>query len=117
QAEPSTLGRTTGAVIVPGERLEAALGAPIERLRLYALRGEELRPIPFQVDERTSQGGFAFDGGEERRSDTDDAHLDANDELVFMARHVGGRLAAPWTPLEGEGARMALQVSTADRDH
>lgn len=117
QAEPSTLGRTAGPVVVTGARLGAALGAPIERLRLYALHGGALRPIPFQVDERTPQGGFAFDGGEERRSDTDDQHLDPNDELVFMARHVGGRLAEPWTPLDGEGARVELQVSAPDRDH
>lgn len=116
QAEPPTLDRSAGAVVVEGARLEAALGAPIEQLRLFSLQRGALRPIPFQIDERTSQGGYAFDGGEERRSDTDDAHLDPNDELVFMARHVGGRLGAGWTPLEGERARLAVHVSAPDRD-
>lgn len=116
QAEPRTLARSAGAVVVTGAQLEAALGAPIEQLRLFALERGELRQVPFQVDERTPQGGFAFDGGEERRSDTDDAQLDKNDELVFMARHAGGRLASPWTRLEGEADRLAIHVWAPDRD-
>ncbi|MBX3472610.1 MAG: hypothetical protein KF878_37640 [Planctomycetes bacterium] len=115
QAEPCTLDRPEGAVVVTGERLEAALGAPLDRLRLYALRDGALRPIPYQLDERTPEGGYAFTGGEERRSDTDDGLLDPNDELVFMARHVGGRLG-DWAPLPGEVERLALHVTTADRD-
>ncbi|MCO5170839.1 MAG: hypothetical protein M9894_31305 [Planctomycetes bacterium] len=115
QAEASTLDRAEGAVVVTGERLEEVLGAPLRSLRLYALRDGALRPIPYQLDERTPEGGYAFTGGEERRSDTDDGHLDANDELVFMARHVGGRLG-DWTPLPGEVDRLALHVTTPERD-
>lgn len=116
EAEPLTLERKEGAVVVAGERLTAMLQAPIDQLRLYAAKRGELRPIPYQVDERTPEGGYAFDGGEERRSDSDDGHLDGNDELVFMARHAGGRLAPGAPPLEGEVARQVIQVTTPDRD-
>lgn len=115
EGEPCTLDRQQGAVVVAGERLADVLGAPIERLRLFAARDGVLRPIPFQVDERTPEGGYAFDGGEERRSDSDDRQLDPNDELVFMARDAGARLAAG-DPLPGESARVVLALTTPDRD-
>lgn len=116
EAEPLTLERREGSIVVVGERLTPFLQVPIEHLRLYAARQGELRPIPYQLDERTPEGGFAFDGGEERRSDSDDGHLDGNDELVFMVRHAGGRLAAGAPSLEGEVARVVIAVSTPDRD-
>lgn len=115
EGEPCTLDRQQGAVVVTGERLTALLGAPIERLRLFAARDGALVPIPFQVDERTPEGGYAFDGGEERRSDSDDGQLDSNDEVVFMARDAGARLPAP-DPLPGESARVVLALTTPDRD-
>jgi hypothetical protein len=116
EGEACTLDRQQGAVVVTGERLTALLGLPIERLRLFAARGGALAPIAFQVDERTPEGGYAFDGGEERRSDSDEGHLDPNDELVFMARDAGARLPATSAALPGEGARVVLALSTPDRD-
>ena len=61
EGEACTLDRQQGAMVVAGERLPTMLGAPIERLRLFAARDGVLKPIAFQVDERTPEGGYAFD--------------------------------------------------------
>ncbi|MBL4849896.1 MAG: hypothetical protein JKY65_30580 [Planctomycetes bacterium] len=89
--ETSTLKRPESPVIVPGRNLKPFLKRSIDTIRLYAFRDGKLRPIPFQIDERTADDQIAFQAGEDRRSDVDDGRLDANDELVFMGRDVGDR--------------------------
>lgn len=90
-ATRSTLSRPESPVVVPGRNLKPVLRSEIDTLRLYAWKEGKLIPIPFQIDERTPSGELAYEHGEERRSDTDDARLDDDDELVFMARDVGDR--------------------------
>ena len=109
--ERATLARPETPVIVPGVRLDRLLGAPRDELRVYAWRDGALTPIPFQVDERTPEERYAFDKGDERRSDTDDGRLDINDELVFMARDVGDRVAPEAVDL---GQRALEEVLVTD---
>ncbi|RMG17736.1 MAG: hypothetical protein D6731_03505 [Planctomycetota bacterium] len=90
--EPATLDRAESPVVVRGARLQRLLGAPIDSLRLYAYGEQGLRPVPFQVDERTPQETYAYHHGLQRSSDTDERRLDTNDELVFMAADVGARV-------------------------
>lgn len=94
ESTTSTLSRPESPVVVPGRNLKALLKREIDTLRLYAWKEGKLVPIPFQIDERTPSGELAYEHGEERRSDTDDARLDDDDELVFMARDVGDRAPA-----------------------
>lgn len=88
----ATLVSPEAPVVVLGSQLEAVQQALIEDLRLFAWKDGALRPIPFQVDERTPEEAYAYRAGELRRGDTDDGRLDANDELVFMGRDLGDRV-------------------------
>src|SRR5262245_18555964 len=65
--------------------------------RLYVMRGTRLVPIPFQVDARDGQGRYVFDqmlGGVGGAFDDDD------DELVFMAKDTGPRIAPACLPAD-----------------
>jgi len=105
----STLKRGESPVIVEGKALKPVLGKGKESLRLYAWREGAAVAIPYQIDERTPAGAFAFPEGDERRSDTDDGRFDNNDELVFMARDVGDR-APPQAFALGQSQTTELVV-------
>jgi hypothetical protein len=81
-----TIKRMLDPVIVTGAQLSAFKGSDIDSLRVYASKNGKLSPVPFQIDERGPDGNFVFKGGK----DSDNGHLDANDELVFMVRDAGG---------------------------
>jgi hypothetical protein len=108
--ERSSLDRPESPVVVQGSRLGSLRDAPITSLRLYTFQGERLRPIPFQVDERTPEESYAYQRGKARASDTDDRQLDDNDELVFMAADVGDRLGPGAIDL-GQADTEELRVS------
>jgi len=81
-------------VIVEGKAFPAfILGAPISNYRLFARRGADMAPIPFQVDERDEKGTFIPQKGPKAKSDSDNGAFDANDELVFMARDAAEKIA------------------------
>ncbi len=93
-AEPAagrSLDRELDPVIVIGEKLYHLLGASIEHLALLKYEDNNFEPIPFQVDEKDSEGRFIMTQGEEAGRDDDEGCLDENDELVFMAQDLGGR--------------------------
>ncbi|MCL4234271.1 MAG: hypothetical protein KJ042_07115, partial [Deltaproteobacteria bacterium] len=80
-------------------------------LRAYAKAGDRFAPIPFQIDERDAKGALVFPLGPRAGRDVDDGQLDANDELVFMAKDAGtaaGREAFP------AGWKSALPLEIAD---
>lgn len=111
-----TLERPEASVVVLGSQLEALHGVAIDALRLVTWRDGAVRQVPFQIDERTPEEEYAYAYGELRRSDTDDGELDANDELVFMARDVGPRLPAAALRL-GQGRSLELEVVDPDARH
>lgn len=78
----STLERPEDPVIVTGANLSAFDGQPLDELKLYAFDGSSWSPIPYQFDERLNDitGTYVI---------SEDGLLDANDELVFMAKDVG----------------------------
>lgn len=88
---PSSLERPNSHVIVRGARLVKLQGTPLGELRLFAWKGDALSAIPYQIDERTHDEGFAYELGRHPLSDTDQL-FDANDEVVFMAKDVGDRI-------------------------
>lgn len=93
---PRTLTRTVDTVVVPGSVLgPKMLGAQIDRLRVYAARGGFPVPILYQIDERNAAGTYCYDQGPPQRRvrDEDRGLLDANDELVVLARDAGERLS------------------------
>ncbi len=85
----STLDRGEDPIIVTGSSLPVFEGKPIDELVLYSYAEGSWSPIPFQIDERTNDvtGTYVI---------FDDGLLDANDELVFMAKDAGYSAGQMW---------------------
>jgi hypothetical protein len=71
------LDRDLDPVIISGAAVRALDGSPLDQLFAYAFHEGTWKQIPVQVDEVTANGTYAA---------TEDGLLDANDEVVFMAR-------------------------------
>ena len=139
---PSVAG-LADPVIIPGSRLELFHGKAIGLLRVFAVGGDGLRAIPFQIDQRDSRDNWVFDviaprnqigryehdnlglvGPDWKRQraglTTDDqdpegqALLDANDVLVFMAADLGDR-ARTSEPRFG-AASTVVEIGVVDND-
>jgi hypothetical protein len=80
-----TLDRDLEPVIITGTDVTEFLGVPVDQLFLYAYTEGAFRPIPVQVDEVTASGDHTA---------TEDGLLDANDEIVFMAKDLGDQAPA-----------------------
>ena len=100
---PKTLDRPLSPVVIPDSRLKPLLKTPGKQLRLYALPkgGSGLKPIPFQLDERTPEERYAFTRGAGRRSDTDDGLLDALQRLAAPGELPKPKTPAPVLPFPG----------------
>jgi hypothetical protein len=99
-----TLTRFHDPLVVP----VAALGVLPEQgsagWRLYRVEGGRLVPIPFQLDPIDDRGDVTVDASAE-------FDLDADDQLVFMAKDTGDRATgAPW-PL---GSEAVLEIEVVD---
>ncbi len=104
--------RKSDFVEIQGDELPSLHGRPVELFELLALQDGMLKPIPFQIDERvpTGKGRFAWvlPLGPAGGTIKDDARLDADDELVFMAKDLGlqagpelkGRISSPAVEIE-----------------
>jgi len=79
-ATAKTLDRDLEPVIITGTAVSAFAGVPVDQLFVYAYTGGDWRQIPAQVDELTVTGAYTT---------TEDGLLDANDEIVFMAKDLG----------------------------
>jgi hypothetical protein len=79
-AAVKTLNRDLEPVVVTGAAVNALIGAPADQLFVYTYTEGIWTQIPAQVDEVTTTGTYAT---------TEDGLLDANDEVVFMARDLG----------------------------
>ena len=75
-------------VVLSGRQLPSLLERPLGRMSLYASRGGNLAPIPFQVDRRNRRGEFEIFPEEK------DHRFDENDECVFMVADAGEKLEA-----------------------
>jgi hypothetical protein len=92
---------------VAGANLPDLNSRPVDELALYAFDGGGWSPIPFQIDERTNDitGTYVI---------SEDGLLDANDELVFMAKDAGQLAGAEW-PADVE-ARQNVRYRIEARD-
>lgn len=110
-AEKKNLTRTADPIIIPGQTLKALLGKPIENIRIYAAPRGVLIPIPYQIDERDSTGKLVLPQGAKPTKDTDQEYLDANDEIVLMAKDLGDRIFKEnWVP----GFEIGLEIEVQD---
>lgn len=78
-------------IIIKGDELGPALGEPIETLSVMVVRGNEIRPIPYQIDEIDTEGWVYFPQKSPNELAGRWGVLDENDELVFMYRDTGDR--------------------------
>lgn len=76
------ISRTLEPVVIRGSDLPNYAGSPIAQIFVYAYRQGEWVQLPAQVDEIDASGSYVT---------VEDGLLDANDELVFMARDLGER--------------------------
>ncbi|MEW5944931.1 MAG: hypothetical protein AB1742_01905 [bacterium] len=106
-----SIQRTTDPIIIEGNKLKNFIGTPIEKIRVYAESNGTLAPIPFQLDERKPDGDLTFPFGPHPSRDNDNGAFDANDELVFMSRDLGGRVS---TDLFPAGTGKKAQVTVTD---
>jgi len=83
--------RHVDPVEVEGSHLEPFLGTPLARFRLLAWGESGFAPAPFQIDERTAEGGMALPLVLDGEAPQGDGRLDARDTLVFMVRDAGPR--------------------------
>lgn len=79
-ATTMTFDRNFEPVVVTGMTVGALTGFPVNQLFVYAYSGGVWRQIPAQVDEVTATGDYTT---------TEDSLLNANDEIVFMAKDLG----------------------------
>lgn len=90
----NSVDRTAEPVIVKGSQLVAFNAAPVGQIFVYAYTNSSWAQIRFQVDEKDAAGKYVG---------TEDQLLDANDELVFMAKDTGER-APDGTLIPGEAS-------------
>jgi hypothetical protein len=87
----ATFERARGweVVTLEGREFPSTFRVAAGRLTLWRMTGGELRPIPFQVDERDASGQLALPNGPEPSQDESPGVFDENDLLVFAARDLG----------------------------
>ena len=106
-AERATLTRFLDPVVVTPEASWNLPDRNTARFRLYAAHGGALDPIPFQFD--------AFEGDHDLvvvdREAPQEFEFDEDDELVFMAKDAGDRLAPGSIP---PSADAALEIEIHD---
>ncbi len=107
-----TFRRKSDPVIITGAQLKKLDGAKIATMRVYTSIGGKLAAVPYQVDERLPDGSYAFTSGKHRTEDTDQGRLDANDELVIMARDLGRR--ASRASLDRLRATARVEIAATD---
>lgn len=136
-----TLQRTADPVIVPGTDLFRLAGRDIDRLRVFAFHDGKAEAIPFQIDQRDSNGDWVWDviyrkrprsneegfycptiwdpsaSGPGTLDDEDPperAVFDENDLLLVMAKDLGDRSELP-TSIPGAVLIMELEVTDSLR--
>ncbi|MDX2503166.1 MAG: hypothetical protein QNL62_01625 [Gammaproteobacteria bacterium] len=92
-------------VIVKGEQIKALLGRKIDNIRVYAFHRGSPVLIPFQIDQKDSEGNWVWeqvsnaDRHEMKNFDNEDSKgeniFDSNDQLVFMAKDMGEKSDKP----------------------
>lgn len=105
--DTKTLDRLHDPVVIPTAELASAPDRATSAWRLYAGRTDGVQPIPFQFDARDHKGELVLseDGSESEFSFDDD------DELVFMAKDTGNRLADAALPPAHD---VAFEIEVAD---
>ncbi|MEW6775532.1 MAG: hypothetical protein AB1405_04520 [Bdellovibrionota bacterium] len=103
--------RPIDVVVLQGVNLPSFKNRPVAGFRLYATRGQELTPIPFQIDERDEDGLYVLHAGKMKGEDEDRGLWDENDELCFLASDTGPKFSGS---LSMPGAILARELEIRD---
>lgn len=98
--EAKTLERVHDPVIVSTGILMGLPTHSTRGYRLYSAHEDILSPIPFQFDERDDMGEIVFS----EAAAQSEFRFDENDELVFMAKDTGDRIATELLPATSDAA-------------
>jgi hypothetical protein len=122
--EPCTLDRSIDPIELTGMEFPDVAGTEISQIRVFAYHDGQAIAIPFQIDQKNSNGNWVWDGqlfnNDVEHDDSityDDADpsghaiFDNNDLLVFVAHDAGERNASPGKTL---GADSIAEVEIAD---
>ncbi len=77
-------------MVIGGGTLRSLNGARIDRLEMLAVHAGKIQPIPFQVDERASDGSYLLPNGPQAMHD-DRQTFSADDEIALMISDLGER--------------------------
>ncbi len=105
--EAKTLTRLHDPVILTTARLTDLPTRDTAGYRLYRVQQGRLTPIPFQFDERDGAGDIVFNDTETNG----EFQFDDNDELIFMAKDTGDRLATELLPAISD---TAIEIEVTD---
>ena len=133
-----TLQRTVDPVIIAGEKLPGLTGMGINSIRVFSFQNGRAVPVPFQVDQRDSNGDWVWDVVYRKQLDYDEegfhlptlrkpvshgkgtvddqdprgkAILDENDVLVLMAKDLGDHSETPYDIADAE---LVLELEVTD---
>jgi hypothetical protein len=135
RGEEKSLVRTADPLEVSGDSLPGIIGAPLERIRVSALRDRSWSRVSSQIDERRRvrrESGEVFldyvlQEGIQSQED-DDPAFDGDDLLVFLSRDLGDRAGSEdMVPSDGpvyeieatdprDGSSGWVYVSVAPKD-
>ncbi len=111
-AKEKTLQRIDDPVVIECVNMKPLWGSSIDQLALMALQKGSWTPVPFQVDQKKPDGTYAFTNGPEASKDPDPS-LDANDELVFMAKDTGASIENG-IPAFPDGVLTGVEIEVSD---
>lgn len=95
-SESKTLARSEDPIVVKASELSALSDVEIGEMALMAMEGGAAKPVPFQVDEKASDGRYVYDNGPEADPGKGDGKYNGEDELVFMAWDSGDQAPADY---------------------
>ncbi len=98
-------------IVLTGNHLASLHKAAISAMGLYALDGENVQAIPFQIDVRDRKGRFDIPVSKKAKAKQEAHVFDLNDELVFMAGDLGSRMVRD---LEKPEALSVTEVELTD---
>jgi len=91
--EAKTFDRWPDPVVADCGLLSSLLGKKTAFIRAYAYANDSFHPIPFQIDEKDSEGELVLTSGEKANPEDANGILDKGEELVFMSRDSGDRVS------------------------
>jgi hypothetical protein len=103
----TTLERVHDPIVLTVDRLGPPLESHSAAWRLYRHEAGRSVPIPFQFDRVDQRGDVDVDAPQE-------FELDANDQLVFMARDLGDRAPDGWWLAGGDAV---IEIEAAEPAH